>query len=102
MLGAHLLGFPDVFQASLEPAVVAVAALLFSQCNVDWRSFLRAMVSVCQCFDSFGALFLSSVAQSSQQVFDSWSSCYLLLCTSRHLGSSSSDQFIKVVLWFGS
>jgi hypothetical protein len=35
-----------------SPRLVAVAAHLFSQCNMVWRSFLRARGSGCQSFDS--------------------------------------------------
>jgi hypothetical protein len=52
MLGAHLLDMPNVSQAGLEPASGGVGALLFSQCNVAWRSFVRARGSGCQSFDS--------------------------------------------------
>jgi hypothetical protein len=50
MLGAHLFGQPNVFQAGLEP--VAAGALLFSQCNVMWKSFPWGRGSGCQSFDS--------------------------------------------------
>jgi hypothetical protein len=42
MLGTHLFGLPKVSQASLEPVYGSGTALLFSQCNVVWRSFLQA------------------------------------------------------------
>jgi hypothetical protein len=58
-LGTHLFGLLNVSQAGLElavveevVAVVAVAAHLFSQCNIVWRSFPRARGSECQKFDS--------------------------------------------------
>jgi hypothetical protein len=50
-LGAHLFGLLNVSQAGLELAV-AVAALLFSQCNVAWRRYPWARSSGCQTFDS--------------------------------------------------
>jgi hypothetical protein len=51
-LSAHLFGLPNVSQAGLELAtavvmVVAASAYPFSQCNVVWRSFVRAMSSGC-------------------------------------------------------
>jgi hypothetical protein len=49
-LFAHLLVW--VSQAGLEPASAGEGALLFSQCNVAWRSFVRAGGSRCQTFDS--------------------------------------------------
>jgi hypothetical protein len=36
------VGLPNVSPAGLEPASGDTAALLFSQCNVGWRSFLWA------------------------------------------------------------
>jgi hypothetical protein len=41
------VGLPNVFHAGLEPASGSVTALLFSQCNVAWRSFPRAGGSGC-------------------------------------------------------
>jgi hypothetical protein len=46
------IGLPDVSQASLERASGGMGALLFSQCNVAWRSFVQAGGSGCQSFDS--------------------------------------------------
>jgi hypothetical protein len=51
-LGAHLFGLPNVSQAGLELASGNLGALLFSQCNVAWRSFLQPRGSGCQSFDS--------------------------------------------------
>jgi hypothetical protein len=52
--GTHVFGLLNVLQAGLEPAavVVAVAAHLFSQCNVALRNFHWARGSGCQSFDS--------------------------------------------------
>jgi hypothetical protein len=52
MLGAHLFGLPNVSLAGLELVVVVVvmavaAAYLFSQCKMEWRSFLWARGSWC-------------------------------------------------------
>jgi hypothetical protein len=46
------VGLPNVSQAGLKPASSGAAALLFSQYNVVWRSFLWARGSGCQSFDS--------------------------------------------------
>jgi hypothetical protein len=51
-LGTQLFGLPNVSQAGLEPASGSVAALLFSQCNVAWRTYPWARGSGCQSFDS--------------------------------------------------
>jgi hypothetical protein len=40
------------FQAGLELASGSAGTLLFSQCNVVWRSFVWAEGSGCQSFDS--------------------------------------------------
>jgi hypothetical protein len=52
MLGAHLFGLPNVSQAGLEPASGSTGALLFSQCNIAWRSFAWASGSECRSFNS--------------------------------------------------
>jgi hypothetical protein len=46
-----------------------VEALLFSQCNVAWRSFVQAGVYVVEVLILLGAFFLPSVAPGSQQDF---------------------------------
>jgi hypothetical protein len=51
MLGAHL-GLPNVFQAALELASGNTGPLLFSQCNMAWKSFVQVGGSGCQGFDS--------------------------------------------------
>jgi hypothetical protein len=51
MLGAHLFGLLTISQVGLEPVSGSMAALLFSQCNMAWRSFPRARDSECQSFD---------------------------------------------------
>jgi hypothetical protein len=61
------VGLLNVSQAGLEPAVVG--ALLFSQCNVVWRSFHRLGVQGVEVLVLFGALFLPTVAPVSQQGF---------------------------------
>jgi hypothetical protein len=51
-LGGSPVGLLNVSQVGLEPVSGSVGALLFSQCNVAWRSFPKAMGSGCQSFDS--------------------------------------------------
>jgi hypothetical protein len=63
------VGLLDVSQAGLEPVSGGTGALLFSQCNVAWRSFVWAGGSECQSFDSSWCFFLPSVAPASQQDF---------------------------------
>jgi hypothetical protein len=46
------VGLLNVCQAGLELASSSMGTLLFSQCNVAWRSFPWARGSVCQSFDS--------------------------------------------------
>jgi hypothetical protein len=46
-LGTHLFGLSNVFQEVLELVSGDARALLFSQCNMAWRSFLRARGSGC-------------------------------------------------------
>jgi hypothetical protein len=45
------VGLPNVSRAGLELASGGMGALLFSQCNVVWRSFPWARGSQCQSFD---------------------------------------------------
>jgi hypothetical protein len=66
-LFAHLLAC--ISQAGLELASGSIGALLFSQCNVAWRSFVWAGGSECRSFDSFWCFFLPNVALASQQDF---------------------------------
>jgi hypothetical protein len=63
-LGTHLFGLSNVFQEVLELASGDARALLFSQCNMAWRSFLRARGSGCWSFDSPWC-FISSKCGSS-------------------------------------
>jgi hypothetical protein len=59
-----------VSQAGLEPASSgSTAALLFSQCNVVWRSFVKAGGLGCWSFASSWCFFLPSVAPASQHNF---------------------------------
>jgi hypothetical protein len=54
-LFAHLL--ICISQAGLEPASGDTGALLFSQCNVVWRSFVQAGGSGCWSFDASWCFF---------------------------------------------
>jgi hypothetical protein len=56
------VGLLDVSQAGS-------GALLFSQCNVAWRSFVQAGVQGVGLLIFLGAFFLPSVASASQQNF---------------------------------
>jgi hypothetical protein len=58
------VGLPDVSQADLELVSGSMGALLFSQCNVAWRSFVCARGSGYQSFDSSWC-FLSAKGGSS-------------------------------------
>jgi hypothetical protein len=91
-----LVGLLDVSQASLELASGGTGALLFFQCNVAWRSFVWAGVQDVEALIPVGAFFLPSVALASQQIFDLWSSCCLLLHSSCHLGSPHKLMFCCV------
>jgi hypothetical protein len=66
-LGAHLFGLLNVSQAGLELHLVVPGALLFSQCNMAWRSFLWIGVQSVRVLTLLGALFPSSVAPASHQ-----------------------------------
>jgi hypothetical protein len=60
-------GLPNVSQAGLEPTSDGMAAPLFSQCDVVWRSFPQARGSGCWSFDS-PCCFISSKSGSSVSV----------------------------------
>jgi hypothetical protein len=66
-LFAHLL--VCISQAGLEPASGSTGALLVSQCNVAWRSFLWLGVQGVRVLLILGGFFLPSVAPASQQDF---------------------------------
>jgi hypothetical protein len=63
-LFAHLL--VCISQAGLEPVSVGTGALLVSQCNMAWRSFVRAGGLRCRGFSSSWWFFLTSLAPASQ------------------------------------
>jgi hypothetical protein len=42
-----LIGLSNVSKAGLEPASGSAGALLFSMCNVAWKSFVEAQGSAC-------------------------------------------------------
>jgi hypothetical protein len=82
---AHLL--VCISQAGLEPVSGGTGALLFSQCNMVWRSFVWAGGSVCRSFDSLWWIFFCQVwLQHLSKIFDLWSSLCLLLPSSHYLG----------------
>jgi hypothetical protein len=64
MLGANLFGIPNVSQASLEPVFGSVGPLLFSHCNMVWRSFVHARGPGYKSFDSSWC-FISATCHSS-------------------------------------
>jgi hypothetical protein len=57
------VGLLDVSQAGLE-LVSVIGALLFSQCNVLWRSFVQDGGSGCQSFDSSWCFFSAKCGSS--------------------------------------
>jgi hypothetical protein len=57
MLICSPVGLPDVSQPGLVPASGSMGALLFSQCNVAWRSSIWAGGSGHQSFDSSWCFF---------------------------------------------
>jgi hypothetical protein len=91
-LFAHLL--VCISQADLELVSGGVGALLVSQCNMVWRSFVRAGGSGCQSFAYSWWFFSCQVwLQCFSKIFDLWISYCLLPPSSCHLGSPS-------VVWF--
>jgi hypothetical protein len=68
-LFAHLLF--SISQVGLEPASASMEALLVSQCNVSWRSFVQVGGLGVKVLLFLGVFFffLPNVAPSSQQDF---------------------------------
>jgi hypothetical protein len=63
------VGLPNVSPAGLEPVSGSIAALLFSQCNMVWRSFPQARAQGIKVLILLTALFLPSVALASELGF---------------------------------
>jgi hypothetical protein len=82
-LSAHLLVF--ISQAGLEPVSGSVGALLFSQCNVSWRSFVWTRGLRSQSFASSWCFFFSAKCGSSISVrfliYGAHTACFLPLVT---------------------
>jgi hypothetical protein len=60
---------PNVSQPGLEPASGGVVALLFSQCNMAWRSFPQSRGAGVKVLILLASLFLPSVAPASPRSF---------------------------------
>jgi hypothetical protein len=58
-----------ISQAGLEQASGSTGALLFSQCNMVWRSFVQTGVQGVGVLFLLGVFFLPRVAPGSQQKF---------------------------------
>jgi hypothetical protein len=63
------VGLPNVSQAGLELVSGGTASLLFSQCNMAWRSFVWAGSSRCRSFDSSWCFISAKCGSMSQQDF---------------------------------
>jgi hypothetical protein len=82
-----------VSQAGLELVSGGGGALLFSQCNLAWKSLYRLGVQGVRVLLLLGVFFLPSVLQRLSKIFDLRNSRCLLPPCSHHLGS-----FLNVVL----
>jgi hypothetical protein len=69
MLICSPVGLLDVSQAGLEVAAGSWEALLFSECNVAWRSFVRLRFQGVEAMIPLGPFFLPSVVPASQEKF---------------------------------
>jgi hypothetical protein len=67
-------------QAGLEPASGSMGALLFSQCNVAWRSFVQAGDSGCWSFDSSWWFFSAKCGSSVSAKFLIYGAHAVCLC----------------------
>jgi hypothetical protein len=91
---AYLLTCWTAFKAGLEPVSFSTGALLFSQFNVEWRSFVQAGDSGAGVLWFFLVIFFCHVwLQRLSNIFDLWSSCCVLLPSIHHLGSSPIQFF---------
>jgi hypothetical protein len=86
-LGVHLLA-ARCPQAGLEVASGGAVSLLFSQCNVSWRSFPQARGLGCQSFDSSWCFFSVKCGSCISARFLIYGAHPLLLHSSHHLVSS--------------
>jgi hypothetical protein len=75
------VGLPNVSQAGLELTFGGVGALLISQCNVTWRSFVWARGSGCQSFDSSWCFFSDKCGFSISAIFLIYRAHDLCFCT---------------------
>jgi hypothetical protein len=73
--------------AHLLVCISQAGALLFSQCNVVWRSFVQAGGSECQNFASSSWFFSAKCGSSISANFLIYRAHYLLPPSSHHLGS---------------
>jgi hypothetical protein len=71
----------DVFQEGLEPTSGSMGALLFSQCNMAWRSFVWAEGSRCWGFDSSWCLFSAKCGSSISAKFLTYGAHAVCFCT---------------------
>jgi hypothetical protein len=84
LLFGHLLVY--ICQIALELVSGGAGALLVSQCNMAWRSFVQAEGSGCQSFASSWWFFSAKMwLQCLSKVFDLLSSCSQLPPSSCHL-----------------
>jgi hypothetical protein len=81
------VGLPNVSQAGLEPLSGGLEALLFSQCNVAWRSFPQVGVQDVKVLILLALYFCQVWFQRLSEVLESQSSCCLLLRPNHHHGS---------------
>jgi hypothetical protein len=84
------VGLPNVFQEGSGPASGGAGALMFSQCNMAWRSFPQTRERFRFLKFAFSLLlyFLQVWPQCLNNIFDLRSSLCLLLLPSHYLGSS--------------
>jgi hypothetical protein len=74
------VGLPNVSQAVLEPVSGGVGALLFSQCNMAWRSFPRASRSGYWRFDSSWCSISTKCSSSISGIFLIYSAHAVCFC----------------------
>jgi hypothetical protein len=76
-----LVGLSDVSQAGVEPVSGSAGTLLFSWCNVVWRSFIWARGSGCQSFDSSWCFIATKCGSSISARFLIYGAQTVCFCT---------------------
>jgi hypothetical protein len=93
------VGLLDVSQAGLELASGCTGALLLSQCNVSWRSFVWARGSGCLSFDYSWCFFPAKCGSSISTGFSIYRANTIFFCTLVAILDPPTPQFWSINLY---